>query len=127
MNGDFAIKVPGETLLPGWRISATVIDSAGEATNGDFVAFFDLGRIGSQLTVRNRKPGDHFQPLGMMQTKKLQDFMVDARIPRSWRSHVPVVCSPVHIIWVVGWRIDERAKVSTETRQILKLEFQRAQ
>jgi tRNA(Ile)-lysidine synthase len=127
MKGDFTVEVPGETLLPGWRISATVIDGASEETNGDFVALFDLDKTGRQLTVRNRKLGDRFQPLGMAQTKKLQDFMVDARIPKSWRSHVPVVCSPEHILWVVGWRIDDRAKVTSKTRQILKLEFHRAQ
>jgi len=127
MGGDFIIKVPGETVLPGWRVSATVIDGVGEATDGDFVATFDLGRTGRELTVRNRKPGDRFQPLGMVQTKKLQDFMVDARIPNSWRSRVPVVCSPEHILWVVGWRIDDRAKVTSKTRKLLKLEFYRAQ
>lgn len=127
MRGDFTIEVPGETVLPGWRVSATVIDGASEATDGDFVATFDLGRTGRELTVRNRKPGDRFQPLGMAQTKKLQDFMVDARIPSSWRSRVPVVCSPEHILWVVGWRIDDRVKITSKTREVLKLEFHRAQ
>jgi tRNA(Ile)-lysidine synthase len=57
--------------------------------------------------------------------KKLQDFMVDAKIPRMWRSHIPIVCSPQQIIWVVGWRIDDRVKVTEDSRAIVRLEFVR--
>ncbi len=63
----------------------------------------------NETLVRGR-PGDRFQPLGMSMPKKLYEFMVDAKIPRSWRNHIPIVCSPRQIIWVVGWRIDDRVK-----------------
>jgi len=75
--------------------------------------------------VRGQKTGDQFQPLGMSQTKKLSEFMVDAKIPRSWRQQVPLVCSPQQILWVVGWHIDERVKVTNNTKQILCLKFER--
>ena len=61
----------------------------------------------------------------MSTTKKLQDFMVDARIPRAWRQHIPLVCSPQHILWVVGCRIDDRVKVTEASRELLRLEFAR--
>ena len=126
LDSSFKINVPGETALPGWQVRANVLDGAAEATQGDFAAFFDFGRTGRELAVRRRKPGDRFHPLGMSQSKKLQDFMVDARIPRSWRSRVPLVFSPQQILWVVGWRIDDRVKVTPATRQVLRLEFQKA-
>ncbi|MBA7658448.1 hypothetical protein ES703_66399 [subsurface metagenome] len=75
--------------------------------------------------VRSRWYGDRFQPLGLGQSKKLAEFMIDARIPRAWRQNVPIVCSPEHIVWLVGWRIDERVKVTEETKKILRLEFKR--
>jgi tRNA(Ile)-lysidine synthase len=59
----------------------------------------------------------------MSQPKKLGEFMIDAKIPRAWRQRVPVVCSPEHILWVVGWRIDDRVKVTENTRQVLCLKF----
>jgi len=77
------------------------------------------------MTVRRRRPGDRFQPLGMNQIKKLQDFMVDSRIPQSWRDRVPLVCSDKQILWVVGWRIDDRVKVTGKTKNILRLQFER--
>ena len=88
-------------------------------------ACLDLARTGTELSVRQRQPGDRFQPLGMSTTKKLQDFMVDARIPRAWRQHIPLVCCPQHILWVVGWRIDDRVKVTEASRELLRLEFAR--
>ncbi|GAI04221.1 unnamed protein product, partial [marine sediment metagenome] len=59
------------------------------------------------------------------QPKKLGEFMIDAKIPRIWRQQVPLVCSPQHILWIVGWRIDDRVKVTESTKQILCLKFER--
>ncbi|MCX6012252.1 MAG: tRNA lysidine(34) synthetase TilS, partial [Chloroflexi bacterium] len=73
--------------------------------------------------VRGRKPGDKFQPFGMSNVKSLQNFMVDEKIPRNNRYIVPVVCSEEQIVWVVGYRIDDKAKVNKKTRDILRIEF----
>ena len=46
----------------------------------------------------------------MSGTKKLQDFMVDCRIDRSWRDRIPLVVAEGGIAWVVGWRLAEWAR-----------------
>ncbi|MGA7676889.1 MAG: tRNA lysidine(34) synthetase TilS [Dehalococcoidia bacterium] len=124
LKGISSIKIPGETDLPGWRVRADIIGQVVSDEDG-LAASFDLNKVGRELTVRQRRPGDRFQPLGMSQTKKLQDFMVDSRIPRSWRDRVPLICSPEQILWVVGWRIDDRAKITENTKDILRLQFER--
>ena len=126
-SGEFALKVPGETRLPGWQVGASFVDreEMNEPDSG-FTAYFDYAKTGNRLTVRNRRAGDRFQPLGMSRTKKLGIFMIDSRIPGAWRQRVPIVCSPEHILWVVGWRLDERVKVTADTRQVLRLEFRRS-
>jgi tRNA(Ile)-lysidine synthase len=91
----------------------------------DFTAHFDFARTGDRLTVRARKRGDKFQPLGLPQPKKLGEFMIDSKIPRPWRQHIPIVCSPSQIVWLVGCRLDDRVKVSQKTKQVLRLEFKR--
>ncbi len=125
LSGEFRLKIPGETLLPGWRVEASIInrEQMGEADE-DFVAYFDLDKAGDKLMVRSRQPGDRFQPLGLSQPKKLGEFMIDTKIPQAWRQRVPIVCSPEHILWVVGWRIDDRVKVTESTSQILCLKFE---
>ncbi len=125
LETECSLNIPGETLLAGWRIEATVIppevmpDDAGE-----YKAYLDFDKVGDKVTVRTRQRGDRFQPLGMSQPKKLGEFMIDAKIPSAWRQRIPVVCSPRHILWVVGWRIDDRAKVTPNTRQVLCLQFE---
>ncbi|MFC1988772.1 tRNA lysidine(34) synthetase TilS [Chloroflexota bacterium] len=126
MKGECALEIPGETLLPGWRVAASVIKPEQIVEKeDDFTAWFDLDKTGDNLVVRCRQPGDRFQPLGMGQSKKLGEFMIDAKIPGAWRRHVPIVSSPRYPIWVVGWRIDDRAKVSENTRRVLSLKFER--
>ncbi len=118
-----SIAVPGETSIPCWHVTARVIEGAAGVSTGALVAHFDADRLGTGLFVRRRRQGDRFRPLGMSGEKKLQDFMVDARIPAAHRDEVPIVCSESQIAWVVGWRIDDRMKVSPDTRAVLRLEF----
>ncbi len=127
LETESTLKIPGETRLPGWHVAATIIDREEmKEEDNDFTAYFDLNKAGNKLTVRTRQPGDRFQPLGMNQPKKLNEFMIDSKIPRAWRQRIPIVCSPKHILWIVGWRIDERVKVTEETKNILRLEFKRS-
>ncbi len=119
-----SLEIPGETVFPGWRVSASVITPEQmKSGDDDYIACLSLDETGDKLTVRSRETGDRFQPLGMDQPKKLGEYMIDEKIPRAWRKRVPVVCSPEHVVWVVGWRIDQRSKVTEDTRRILRLEF----
>lgn len=126
LGAESPLKLPGQTLLPGWRIEATIVaPEAMKDDASDYKAYFDLNKTGDKLVVRSRQPGDRFQPLGLNQPKKLGEFMIDAKIPHAWRQRIPIVCSPKHILWVVGWRIDDRVKVTQETKQVLRLKFER--
>lgn len=126
LDGEHSLTVPGMTEIPGWRISAKVIpaNTANSCPKG-WQARLDFDVAGDRLRVRPRRPGDRFQPLGMSGPKKLQDFMVEEKIPRPWRDRIPILTDGSRILWVVGWRIDHRARVTDATRRILVLEFQR--
>ncbi len=124
LTGKHRLNVPGDTVVGGWRARAT-ITTPGSLGEG-YRACLDFDQVGADLVVRRRKAGDRFQPLGMAEPKKLQDFMVDAKIPRDWRDRVPLVCAARGVAWVVGWRIAEWGKVTDATKQVLCLEFERA-
>ncbi len=85
----------------------------------------DADACGGALRLRRRRPGDRFQPLGLSQPKKLQDFFVDAHVPRATRDAVPLVCSRRGIVWIVGQRPAEWAKVTPATRRVLRLRAKR--
>lgn len=125
IEGKQALNVPGETLFSGWVVRARVLEDQSDSIATGYKAHLDFDRVGCELFVRTRKPGDRFQPLGMNETKKLQDFMVDAKIPQAWRDRVPLVLCGDWIVWVVGWRIDHRARVTSSTKKVLEVEFER--
>lgn len=125
LNSEYPLNTPGKTMISGWQVTTEVIEGKCEVQASDqLTAFLDIDYTGSNLIVRSRKGGDRFQPLGMKDTKKLQDFMVDSKIPRAWRDRVPLVCAGDQIVWVVGWRIDHKARVTKTTQKILRLEFE---
>ena len=68
-------------------------------------------------------PGDRFVPTGMKNTKKLQDFMVDTKIPNSKRDSVPIVTLEDEIIWVVGYRKADGLALNANTTNVITIEF----
>ena len=120
------LAVPGRTTVAGWLIEAeTLPDRKVEVGADPYEALMDYQAVGGQLTVRSRRRGDRFRPLGLGGEKKLQDYLVDAKVPRDERDAVPLVCASWGIAWVVGHRIDERARVGEDTRTVLHLKFRR--
>ncbi len=76
------------------------------------------------LEVRGVLPGDRFQPLGMRgHSKKLQDFMVDLKLEQYEKRQLLVLTNSVHILWVMGWRLDERARVSAPDQAACRMSF----
>ena len=127
-----SLNVPGETVLEGWRVTSGIVEpdqAPGldcEPDTSAPSALLDFVSLGTPLCVRPWQAGDRFQPLGMAGSKKLQDFFVDARVPREWRDRVPLLVSPKGIAWVVGWRIAEWARVRDDTSSALQVRFQRS-
>jgi tRNA(Ile)-lysidine synthase len=116
------LNVPGVTVVPGWKIEASYALSELSPESG-LSACLDADISGRELVVRTWQRGDRFVPLGMCAEKKLAEFMRNEKIPRRWRQNIPVVASPEKIIWLVGFRLDDRVKVTKATRRILRLEF----
>jgi tRNA(Ile)-lysidine synthase len=59
------------------------------------------------LSLRGWRPGDRFRPVGLRGHKKLQDFFVDAKVPREERGRIPLLFAGGRLAWVVGHRIAE--------------------
>jgi tRNA(Ile)-lysidine synthase len=115
----------GACTLLGWTFTWTTCPATGEenvtpANPG--TALMDYQRLQFPLRLRTFRVGDRFQPLGMTGTKKLQDFFVDTKIPRSQRPFIPLLLSRDQIVWVVGHRLAESVKVTPQTRRLLRME-----
>jgi tRNA(Ile)-lysidine synthase len=119
-----SLTVPGRTCLPGWTVEAEFVRRPRSLrTARPLEAYLDTEAVGEGLSVRSRRPGDRLRPLGLGGEKKVQDLLVDAKVPVEERDEVPIVCAAWGVAWVVGQRIDERAVVRKGTRRVLRLRF----
>jgi tRNA(Ile)-lysidine synthase len=83
--------------------------------------FFDSAGFAGELTMRNFRPGDRFQPLGMRGHKKVKDFFIEKKIPLSVRASLPLLVLGDEVIWIPGYGRSEVAKVTAQTEVILNL------
>lgn len=87
---------------------------------GPHIAFLDAGALKLPLKLRRWRTGDEFQPLGMKgQSKKLSDFFVDLKLSPVEKEKVWLLESRGRVVWVAGYRLDERFKISSATRRAL--------
>ena len=88
-------------------------------------AFLDADAVQGQLVVRNGRRGDRFQPLGMPAPKKLSDIFVDRKMPRVERWRLPLLCDAAGILWVPGYTIAARARITPHTTRALHITLRR--
>ncbi len=88
------------------------------------VATVDASTLRFPLLWRKWKPGDRFVPFGMTKTKKLSDFLVDEQVPLVEKDRVTVICSGDEVVWVAGYRPDNRYKITAKTETVLTLRLE---
>ena len=93
------------------------------ANKDPFRASVDAAAIKFPLFIRGWKAGDYFYPLGMPKKKKVARFLIDLKLSKTEKERVRVVEMDKKIIWVIGYRIDDRFKVSEQTKQIMTFHY----
>jgi tRNA(Ile)-lysidine synthase len=88
-------------------------------TKDDTIAQLDLDKLTFPLIWRDWTEGDRFIPLGMVEHKKLSDFLIDEKVTLPDKKHVTVIDSGGEIIWVVGKRVAGPVSVTEKTRRVL--------
>lgn len=128
------ISVPGRIQLqrPPWMLETEVLPRSAVpdedlAYAWGWQACLDAAVVGPAPVLRTRRPGDRFWPLGLGgHSKRVNEFMINEKIPASWRAHIPLLVNQEdQIVWLCGWRPDERARVTENTQQVVRLRFER--
>lgn len=126
-----ALDLPGRTLLPdGGSVTTSIVDRT--QVDGDWIdntdpwrAYLDADAVGTEIVLRRRQPGDRFCPLGMQGRHKwVGEFLINETVPAQWRDRVPILVQPSgQIVWVCGWRIDDRVRVTDKTTRVMIVQF----
>ncbi len=97
------------------------IDMIKEFGVPDNMAQIDADRLRFPLTLRRWQEGDWFVPFGMSGRKKVSDLLVDMKVPIAEKQRQFVLLSGEDIVWVVGRRIDDRYRLTTESENVLRI------
>jgi len=97
--------------------------SEAQLSGDPYTEFIDASLLGKELVLRNWREGDWFIPFGMKDKKKVSDFFIDTKVSQLEKNSIPIFVSDDQIVWICGKRLDNRFRISPQTRSIVKLEY----
>ncbi len=116
----------GEVLLPeggSVRYRIENYEKSMKIPQNRYTKWLDYDIIKDTLRFRTRRPGDRIQVLARGGRKKLKDYLINEKIPRSKRDRLVLLAEGDEILWVVGYRLSEKVKITENTKRILKLTY----
>ena len=117
---DAGIVKTGFGMTVKWHVEDRTKDFC--VFKNEYTKCFDYDKILNRPILRTIKEGDRITINDKLQTKKLSDYFIDEKIPCSQRKKTLLIADGDNIVWVIGHRIGETAKITDETKKILYVE-----
>jgi len=105
------------------KISVSEKKDKFKISDSRLVACIDRDHIQFPLLIRRWRQGDYFKPLGMNGFKKISDFFIDSKLSLPEKENVWILANGEQVVWIIGYRLDDRYKITSGTRNIIKLEI----
>ena len=109
--------------LLGFRVEEFSLNEHPDYDSDPNVLYVDAEKLVFPLTIRYWREGDRFHPLGMKGSQKLSDFFINQKINLLEKKNIPVMCSGEKIVWLVGYRSDDRFKIDLQTKKYYKITY----
>jgi len=94
-----------------------------QGTNNTKTAYIDKNLLNDRLIVRKHQKGDYFYPIGMQGKKKISKYFKDEKLSLLEKEQTWLLCNGNEIIWVIGRRLDNRYKVTSDTQSIFEIKY----
>jgi tRNA(Ile)-lysidine synthetase-like protein len=118
------LSVPGRVAWGGVWVSAMPVDRY-RAPDISREAFVDARSLAGTVVVRGPLPGERMHPLGAPGARRLQDILVDLRVPAAARAGTPLVVCGDRVLWIGGLLVAEEGRITGETTDIIRLAMRR--
>ena len=120
--GDLYVRLPDSGEAPLKELELEIFPWENQQIpEKTYTKWFDYDKIKSSLEIRHRKPGDFLTITDTGGRKKIKDYFIDCKIPREEREKLTLLAEGSHILWVVGYRISQYYKVTSQTKTVLKV------
>jgi tRNA(Ile)-lysidine synthase len=106
----------------GFKVNKIQYTSDFQFNKSPNILYVDVDKIQFPLILRSWQHGDMFQPFGMKGAKKVSNFLIDTKIDIQKKLSIRLLCQKEDIIWIVGYRADERFRVTESTQTVLIIE-----
>ncbi len=123
------ISSPGRHFIPqnGWYLETQIINFEKNMPipKNSCMKWFDYDKIENAVEIRNRREGDYIQINSMGGRKKLKDYFIDQKIPKTLRDSQILIADGSHIMWIPfeGERMSEKYKVDESTVKVLSMKL----
>lgn len=126
---EYRLSFPGHLQIGNLLIHTELVEKnslMGEkiAEEKKYTKWLSYDTITSDARIRKRRPGDYLLINETGGRKKLKDYLIDCKIPRDRRDQIWLLADGSHILWVIGYRISSKAKVTQETKRVLKIQIE---
>lgn len=123
-NLDFKeIIINSITEKPNFPLKLTLCNQSNILNQLKNVIFVEESKLQFPLTIRKWKKGDYFYPSGMQGKKKVSKYFKDEKFTLFQKQETWILESNNQIVWIIGYRADERFKIENTTQTTIKLEF----
>ena len=123
----YELNIPGTTYIPeiNKSIIAKIIDAndVPEKYSDKNKCFFDIEKTGKKLYVRNKRIGDSISLAGLDGKKSIKKFFSDLKIDSRFRDKIPLIASENDILWVVGYRTNQKYLKDKSTKEVIIFEY----
>ncbi|WMJ71610.1 tRNA lysidine(34) synthetase TilS [Cytophagaceae bacterium ABcell3] len=120
-TSEVTVHAPGNDVEMEGKVFQTAILDHWKIEPDPEVCLADYDKLSFPLHIRHWKEGDKFKPLGMNGFKKLSDFLIDRKLSLLDKEKVLVLTSGENIVWVVGMRMDDRFKITGNTKKVVRI------
>ena len=117
------IVIHSITEKPNFPLKLTLCNQSDISNQLKNVIFVDENKIQFPLTIRKWKEGDYFYPFGMQGKKKVSKFFKDEKFTLFQKQDTWILESNNQIVWIIGYRADERFKTENTTQTIIQITY----